>query len=148
MSFYLLLHCCVCRCVIVSIIPPISSLFKFCLEHSLSSRFWLAFWVPLVHVVGSLFGCYWFTFSVRVWVSFSPLFHVLFSPIFLCSHCLCGFIHSIFAFTGFGRFHLGPFTFIGFVLIVYKSYVFLSLKCCIICTLGLLSVLLYHKFWV
>ena len=39
----------------------------------------------------------------------------------------CGFIHSIFAFFGFDRFRLGWFPFTGFVLTIYKRYVFLSL---------------------
>jgi len=39
----------------------------------------------------------------------------------------CDFIHSIFAFSGCGRFRLGRFAFPGFALTVYKRYVFLSL---------------------
>jgi len=86
---------------------------------------------------------------VRFSDSLSLVHHMLISPTFLRSHCLCGFIYFIFAFSGFGRFNLGPFAFISFALIVYKRYVFLSLKCCSIsCMLGLLSVCLYHKFWI
>ena len=51
------------------------------------------------------------------------------------------------SFIGFGRFHLGPFAFIG-SLTVYKRYAFLSLKCCIICMFILLSICLYQRFWV
>jgi len=50
-----------------------------------------------------------------------------------CSYCPCGFIHSIFAFIDYARFRLGRFAFTGSSLTVYKRYVFLSLKCCIIC---------------
>ena len=105
----------------------------FGLEYSISWHFWFAFWVSLV----------------RFSVSLSLVRCVLFSPIFLCSHCLCGFIHSFFAFSGFDRIYLGPFAFTGFALTVSKRYVFLYLKyCCIICMSGVLSVWLYHRFWV
>jgi len=103
-SLCLLLHCCTCHCATVSFILQF-----------LSSRFWLAFFMPLIHVFGSclsaigsrfrfLFGCHWFTLTGTSW----------FSPIFFCSHYLCSFIHSIFAFIGFGRFYLGPFAFTDF----------------------------------
>jgi len=49
---------------------------------------------------------------------------VLFSPSLIV---FCGFIHSIFAFSSFNRFRLGWFSFTGFVLTIYKRYVFLSL---------------------
>ena len=128
---------------IVSITTQFLSLFKFGLKHS------------LVHIFGWRFGCPQFTFLVRVLVplirfsvSLSLIRRMLFFPIFLCSHYHCGFIYSIFALTAFGRFCSRRFVFTVFALTFYKRYVFLSLKCSIICMTSfcmLLSQILVFK---
>jgi len=57
---------------------------------------------------------------------------------FILSLSFCNFIHSIFTFSGFGKFRLFAFT--DFALIIYKRYVFLSF------VLEMLSECLYHRF--
>jgi len=96
-----LLHVPLCHCFIYSSILKFTFLVG--IFYAIDSRFRF------------VFECYWFTFSVLVWVSLVHSHrYVVFSPIFFCSHYLCSFIHSIFAFIGFGRFYLGPFAFTDF----------------------------------